>query len=207
MIDVLKNNYITGRDYTELLSPKPSVSSVPDKIEKKLSDILKVELLEDKTAEEIKQIWLEYHKTKDCVSAILEVGHYDQLMTTAKDHPIFILPIPRNQGYEFIMHQFAGNTIHFTPLLCYQVHKENAPECLNVTHYTEFKEKGLILMRGEYDTKVLSPQEAQCLINELQLYYCLNDSKKLELLKTFTKAPDQFKYMDVIAELESVKIQ
>lgn len=207
MTDVSKNNCFAGRDYTELLSPKPSASSVPDKIEKQLSDILKVELLEDKTAEEIKQIWLEYHKTKDCVSAILEVGHYDQLMTTAKDHPIFILPIPRNQGYEFILHQFSGNTIHFTPLLCFQVHKENAPECLNVTHYTEFKEKGLILMRGEYDTKVLSPQEAQCLINQLQLYYCVNDSKKLELLETFTKAPDQFKYMDVIAELENVKVQ
>lgn len=164
-------------------------------------------MLENKNVEEIKLIWLEYHKTKDCISAILEVGHYEQLMTTAKDNPIFIFPIPRNQGYEFIMHQFAGTTVHFTPLLCYQVHKENAPECLNVTHYTEFKEKGIILMRGEYDTKVLSPQEAQCLVNQLQLYYCKNDSSKLELLKKFTKTPEKFKHMDVIRELEDIKIE
>lgn len=200
---------LEGRDYTELLSPKPSSSSgsVAEKFEKKLSDILKLELLENKTADEIKHIWLEYHKTRDCISAILEVEQYDQLMATAREHPIFIFPIPRNQGYEFIMHQFAGNTIHFTPLLCYQVHKENAPECLNVTHYTELRDKGLILMRGEYDTKVLSPQEAQCLVNQLQMYYCKNDPNKLELLKTFTKTPDKFKHMDVIRELENIKIE
>lgn len=32
-----------------------------------------------------------------------------------------------------------------------QVHKENAPECLTMVHYTELAEKGIILMRGEYD--------------------------------------------------------
>lgn len=32
-----------------------------------------------------------------------------------------------------------------------QVHKENAPECLTMVHYTELTEKGIILMRGEYD--------------------------------------------------------
>lgn len=191
------------------MSPKPLASGISnvDQVEKKLSDILKIEMFEDKTAEEIKQIWLEYHKTKDCVCAILDVSHYEQLMATGQEHPVFIFPIPRNQGYEFIMHQFAGNTIHFTPLLCYQVHKENAPECLNLTHYTDFKEKGLILMRGEVDTKVLSPQEAQCLVNQLQLYYCMKDPSKLELLKIFTKTPEKFKHMDVIAELENIKIE
>lgn len=32
-----------------------------------------------------------------------------------------------------------------------QVHKENAPECLTIVHYTELADKGLILMRGEFD--------------------------------------------------------
>jgi ATP synthase F1 complex assembly factor 1 len=36
-----------------------------------------------------------------------------------------------------------------------QAHKENAPECLTVTHYTDLKEKGLVLMRGEYNKDVL----------------------------------------------------
>jgi ATP synthase F1 complex assembly factor 1 len=36
-----------------------------------------------------------------------------------------------------------------------QAHKENAPECLTMTHYVELKEKGLVLMCGEYDKDVL----------------------------------------------------
>lgn len=37
----------------------------------------------------------------------------------------------------------------------FQVHKENAPECLTVVHYTELKDRGLVLMRGEYDKVIL----------------------------------------------------
>lgn len=61
-------------------------------------------------------------------------------------------------------------------------------------------------MRGEYDTKVLTAQEAQCLANQLQLYYTQNNPKKLEILETFTKSPDQFKHIDVIKELENLQI-
>jgi ATP synthase mitochondrial F1 complex assembly factor 1 len=61
-------------------------------------------------------------------------------------------------------------------------------------------------MRGEFDSKVLSPQEAQCLANQLQLYYTQNNPKKLEILETFTRKPDSFKHMDVIKELENLQI-
>lgn len=123
------------------------------------------------------------------------------------------------------MFQFAANAVHFTPLLCYQVseailvrqkfelimklfqvHKENAPECLNIVHYTEFKEQGIVLMRGEYDTKVLTAQEAQCLANQLQLYYTQSQPRKLELLESFTKTPEKFKHDDVIKELETLQL-
>lgn len=90
----------------------------------------------------------------------------------------------------------------------FQVHKENAPECLNVVHYTEFKEKlGIILMRAEYDSNVINAQEAQCLINQLQLYYSQQSPEKLDLLKKFTKEPDNFQHMDVINELNNLSIK
>lgn len=85
---------------------------------------MKVELIQDKTADEIKQIWFEYHKTKDVLAATLTVEQFERLMERAKQHPIFLLPLPRSEGFEFIMLQFASNTVHFTPLLAYQVSKE-----------------------------------------------------------------------------------
>lgn len=40
-------------------------------------------------------------------------------------------------------------------ILC-QAHKENAPECLNLVHYTDLAEsKGIVLMVGEFDKNVL----------------------------------------------------
>ena len=50
------------------------------------------------------------------------------------------------------MVQFLGKEAHFTSLINYQAHKENAPECLNMMHYTELADtKGIVLMVGEYD--------------------------------------------------------
>ncbi|CRK92359.1 CLUMA_CG005911, isoform A [Clunio marinus] len=194
------------RDYSELLNPKKSTDTKAELPYKKLEDLMKLDRLEGKSIEEIKQIWLEYHKQKEVIAAVIPTEAFESIMANAKKFPIFIFPIPRSQGYEFIMFQFAANTIHFTPLLCYQVHKENAPECLNIVHYTEFKDKGIVLMRGEYDTNVLTAQEAQCLANQLQLYYVQNDPKKQEILEVFTKAPENFKHMDVIKELENLTI-
>lgn len=62
-------------------------------------------------------------------------------------------------------------------------------------------------MRAEYDVNVISAQEAQCLANQLQLYYSRSDESKLELLKQFTNKPDSFKHMDVIKELENLEIK
>ena len=65
--------------------------------------------------------------------------------------------MPRTGGYEFIVVQFEGTeAAHFTTLLNYQAHKELAPECLTIIYYTDLmEEKGIVLMRGEYDKNVL----------------------------------------------------
>lgn len=62
-------------------------------------------------------------------------------------------------------------------------------------------------MRGEYNENVLSAQEAQCLVNELQLYYSQNNQSKLDLLEKFTSDPDSFEHMDVINELQNLTIE
>lgn len=112
----------TERTYSELLNPKEAKKDANAEIpHKKLEDIMKVELLANKSADEIKQIWFEYHKTKDVITATLTTEQYEALMIKGKAHPVFILPLPRSDGYEFILLQFAANTVHFTPLLAYQV--------------------------------------------------------------------------------------
>lgn len=175
--------------------------------ETRLDEIMKVELVEGKSRDELIEIWHEYHKNKDCISGVMTVEQYEKLFELGRTYPTFLLPLPRSQGYEFIMSQFHGKEIHMTPLLWYQVHKENAPECLSMKHYTEFAEsKDLVLMRGEFDTKSINVQEAQCLVNELQLYYAAGNPERRKLLEKFTKQPDEFKHMDLIANLETISL-
>lgn len=52
--------------------------------------------------------------------------------------------------------QFEDNTFHFTQLIMYQSHQDNAPVALRLINYTDLKnDKDLVLLRGEYDTKSL----------------------------------------------------
>lgn len=48
--------------------------------------------------------------------------------------------------------------------------------------------------------------EAQCLAYQLQLYYGQDNAKRLKLLERFTHTPQEFKHMDLIAELECVSL-
>lgn len=197
---------ITEGKFSQLLHPKKPLDRV-EASEASLDKVMKIDLIKDKTPEEIKEIWHQYHIQKNFIAAVVPAEDYDEMEKRAKEFPTFLFPLPRQQGYEFMMLQFEKNAVHFTPLLYYQVHKENAPECLTITHYTELKdEKKIVLMRGEYDKNVIDLKEAQCLANQLQLYYVRPNESQLELLRRFIKRPDEFKHMDLIKQIENLSL-
>ncbi|CAF4818839.1 unnamed protein product [Pieris macdunnoughi] len=197
---------VDTRQFSSVLNPKENLQSNVSIEDKKLDAIFKTDLVKDKDASEIQVIWEEYHKDKEVICATIPLQLYEDMRPRTKDNPTFIFPLPRAQGFEFIMCQISGHSVHFTPLLAYQVHKENAPECLTMIHYTELADKGIVLMRGDYDKNVLGGQEAQCLANQFQMYYNGKDAEKLNLLKSFTISPQSFNHMDLIAQLEKITL-
>ncbi|GIY13430.1 ATP synthase mitochondrial F1 complex assembly factor 1 [Caerostris darwini] len=143
-----------------------------------LNKIMKLDAIQEKTAEEIETIWKKYHEVKQGVYAVLPGQAFQKMHSNLKEYPVFLFPLPRSHGYEFIICQFQNQNCYFTSLLNYQTFKENAPACLTVTYFTELQEgKGIVLMRGEYDDKTLKAHEAQCLTNQLQLYYGGSDNE------------------------------
>ncbi|CAK1543718.1 unnamed protein product [Leptosia nina] len=195
---------VDTRKFSSVLNPKENLNSNAKVEDKKLDEIFRTDLVRDKESSEIQLIWEEYHKNKQVICATIPSKIYKDMRKRMTDNPTFLFPLPRSQGFEFIMCQSYGHSVHFTPLLAYQVHKENAPECLTMTHYIELDDKGIVLMRGEYDKNVLDGQEAQCLANQFQMYYNGKDKEKLQLLLSFTKSPQSFKHMDLIAQLEKI---
>ncbi|KAF4021829.1 hypothetical protein G4228_013159 [Cervus hanglu yarkandensis] len=139
--------------------------------QKTLSSIFNIEMVKDKTAEEIKQIWQQYFAAKDTVYAVIPKEKFDLIWNRAQS-------CPTTRG-------------------------EAAASQLILYHYPELKEeKGIVLMTAEMDSTFLNVAEAQCMANQVQLFYATDRKETYGLVETFNFRPSEFKYMSVIAELE-----
>ncbi|NXV13427.1 ATPF1 factor, partial [Cepphus grylle] len=171
--------------------------------DKTLDSILNVEMVKEKSAEEIKQIWNQYFSAKDTVYAVIPAEKFDLIWKRAQKCPSFLYALPRKEGYEFFVGQWSGTELHFTSLINIQTQGETAPSQLVLYHYPELQEeKGIVLMTAEMDSKFLVVHEAQCLANQVQLFYATDRSETYKLVETFNHRSSEFKYMSVIAELE-----
>nr|CAD7462719.1 unnamed protein product [Timema tahoe] len=199
-----------------------------------LSDIMKVEMITNKTPDEIKQIWKEYYNDKDAITATIPTIVYDKIYSKGRQFPVPSSENSWSRAWEFrnnfrLYHQFSLKGPRPPSPISPQssekaaaylldkegdragsaamAHQENAPECLSMVHFPDLKEeKGIVLMHGEFDKNIINSKEARCLANQLQMYYAQDNEKKLKLLERFTKYPHTFKHMDLIAELESLSL-
>lgn len=171
-----------------------------------LDSILKLDLIKGRTSEEIAKIWNMHHNDKQFVFAVIPKDEYKDMHQKLLEFPSFLYPIPREQGYEFFLQQFSSHKCDFTPLLAYQAHGYNSPPCLSLHHYTELMEdKGIVLMRGEIDTKVTSVHEAQLLALQVKLYYGIQSALRFNLVRVFNNSPETFSHMDLVREFERYK--
>uniref|UniRef100_A0A8C0KM25 ATP synthase mitochondrial F1 complex assembly factor 1 n=1 Tax=Canis lupus dingo TaxID=286419 RepID=A0A8C0KM25_CANLU len=171
-----------------------------------LSSIFNIEMVKDKTAEEIRQIWQQYFAAKDTVYAVIPVSTNDCIYSSVYScicFSQFLCALPRREGYEFFVGQWTGTELHFTALINIQTRGDAAASQLVLYHYPELKEeKGIVLMTAEMDPTFLNVAEAQCIANQVQLFYATDRKETYGLVETFNFRPNEFKYMSVIAELE-----
>lgn len=178
-----------------------------------LNDLVNVALLLDLDPENIGKVWSEYHSSKaNCVYAVIPSEKYKVMYETGRQYPCFVYLLPRADAvkegdakdhYETFLGQFSNHQINFTSLGSYHLHKENSPSVLTLWHFPEISEKkGIVLMNGLFDDKSLTAMEAQCLANQVQIYYSGHDMTKNLLLHRFNKDPKSFDYLDAIREFE-----
>lgn len=173
---------------------------------KSLHDIMKVDLLKDKTPEQIELIWKEYHVSKDCVFGVVKESDYEYLMEKARVCPVFVYPLPRQDGFEFILSQFNGKDVYFTPLIMYQTQKDKALSCLTLTHFQELKQdKGVVLMAGQYNSDILTKNEALILVKQMTMYYSQPGVERFNLIRLFNHMPEKFHYQEIISEYKKLK--
>ncbi|XP_048107946.1 ATP synthase mitochondrial F1 complex assembly factor 1 isoform X3 [Alosa alosa] len=160
-------------------------------------------MVKDISAEEIGKLWMQYYSNKDTISAVIPGATFELIFNRTKSCPTFLYALPRQEGYEFFVGQWAGHELHFTSLINVQTAGESAPSQLILYHYTELlKDKGVVLMTAEMDDKFINVHQAQCLANQVQVFYGSERRSTFQLVENFNHKPADFKYMSMIAELE-----
>ncbi|KAL7580074.1 hypothetical protein ACA910_005059 [Epithemia clementina (nom. ined.)] len=84
---------------------------------KRLNDVIKAELVQDMTGNEVADLWYSYHETKDSVFGIVLKGEDGKtVLSRASSSPFFIQPVFREDGFFNLISQFQSPS-HF--LLAY----------------------------------------------------------------------------------------
>uniref|UniRef100_A0A3B1K1P4 ATP synthase mitochondrial F1 complex assembly factor 1 n=1 Tax=Astyanax mexicanus TaxID=7994 RepID=A0A3B1K1P4_ASTMX len=181
---------------------------------KTLGSILNLDMVQDKSGSEIGELWMQYFSTKDTISAGIPGSTFETMITRSRSCPTgrrcktnicikFLYALPRKEGYEFFLGQWAGQELHFSSLINVQTLGENAPSQLILYHYSDLqKDKDIVLLTAEMDSKFITVHEAQCLANQVQLFYAAQRHETFQLVEAFNHRPTDFKHMSVIAELE-----
>ncbi|KAJ3211081.1 hypothetical protein HDU67_004789 [Dinochytrium kinnereticum] len=171
-----------------------------------LNKIMKVDMIKGESPEHISDIWNNYHLSKTgFISGVMSDQFYTTLTQRASHFPFFVLPLPREDGYEFFFMQIVRNSVYFTPLLEYKTKQEHARPHLVLNHFDEFaKSKGIVLMNGEIFSKVLKPDDAKLLVYLMQMFYVTGGEKKKQLVEDFHRKPAGFNFQWILDEADKM---
>ncbi|CAL1141398.1 unnamed protein product [Cladocopium goreaui] len=138
----------------------------------KLSDIAKVPLLIKESPVRVREIWLErFQDNPLAVAGALTDQDFRSLKANAEACPMFVVPLPRGEGYANLVWQAQGNRVLFKTLEGFQ---QNSPVIdLGVNFFTELlMSHQLVLLRGEIKSNLLSKDEAAKMVRFMREAYC-----------------------------------
>lgn len=199
--------------------PQPAVSAEQVKKSttgvKTLSSYLDVEKVLELPHKELEAIWrLRHVNDPQSLCAVIPVDVYNTIEKTAKKHPHFILPLPKEgQGAEihFLQWTFPAPdtvTVLFTHLAEFKLRGEFSSPHTTITHHLELADpKGLVLLQGQViEGRGVTVDEAQWLLLCLQKFYGQNGQKeeRKKLLEQFAKGDPSFKVEDLLEEAEKI---
>jgi len=182
---------------------------------KTLSSYLDVEKTRALPQKEIEAIWrLRHVNDAQSLCASIPLSIYKTIEATAKKHPHFILPLPKEgQGAEihFLQWTFPAEntvTVLFTHLAEYKLRGEFSQPHTTITHHLELAdEKALVLLQGQVvQGRGVSVDEAKWLVMCLQKFYGVNGAKseRRRLLELFGKGDAAFKLEELVEEAEKI---
>ncbi|KAG9238600.1 ATP11 protein-domain-containing protein [Amylocarpus encephaloides] len=200
--------------------PPPSPPQMPNPKSlnpaiKTLSSYLDLEKTRALPEKELEAIWrLRHAHDAQSLCALIPIDVYKTIEASAKKHPHFVLPLPKEgQGAEIHYLQWtfpAENTVTvlFTHLAEYKLRGEFSQPHTTITHHLELaQDMGVVLLQGQVvEGRGVSVDEAKWLVMCLQKFYGLGGEKseRRKLLEMFGKGDPGFKVEDLLEEAEKI---
>ena len=203
--------------------PEPQQSSAANQTKsnappgvKTLSSYLDIEKTSQLPLKEIEYIWrLRHASNANSLCAIIPSQAYAHIALTARKHPQFVLPVPREgQGAEIHFMQWKFPHLHttnilFTSLAEYKLRGEYASPHTTVSMHTELLEpKGIVLAQGNVMAdRGVSVDDGKWLFMCLQKFYGLQpeaegSQRRKRLLEQFTQGDENFQVERLLDEAE-----
>ena len=196
---------------SQVVSPSKPSGSPAIKLLASYIDIQKTIELPEK---EIEYIWrLRHASDAQSLCAVIPQSTYQRIETTARQHPQFILPMPREgKGAEihFLQWTFPSpttSTVLFTHLAEFKLRGEYAQPHTTVTHHLDLaSNKGLILLHGHVvDGRGITVDEGKWLLMCLQRFYgAEHELRRKRLLEQFSQGDSEFKVEELLEEAEKI---
>ncbi|KAI0898230.1 ATP11-domain-containing protein [Annulohypoxylon nitens] len=197
--------------------PSPGQSTSPIKPLSSILDLPKARALPEK---ELSAIWrLRHASSPTSLCAVIPTPTYTLLEATARQHPSFVLPVPRGEDVGAEIHylqwvfdsETRTSTVLFTQLAEYKARGEWALPHTSVTHYWdgELAERpGVVLMAGNVvEGRGASVMDARWLVMLLQKFYGGGtgvDEGKRRLLEEFGRGDGGFSVERLLEESEKL---
>ena len=182
---------------------------------KTLDSFVDLEKIRSLSEKEIGYLWRLRHASNErSLCATIKTDIYERIAATARKHPQFILPLPREgQGAEihFLQWTFPSAntaTVLFTHLAEYKLRGEYSQPHTTVTHHLDLsKDTGLVLLQGTVlPDRGISVDEGKFLLMCLQKFYSqtAEQTPRRKLLEQFTEGDAGFEVEKLLEEAEKI---
>uniref|UniRef100_A0A7S1UVE6 ATP synthase mitochondrial F1 complex assembly factor 1 n=1 Tax=Grammatophora oceanica TaxID=210454 RepID=A0A7S1UVE6_9STRA len=170
---------------------------------RKLNDIVKKELIDEKTSSEIADIWLTFHETKENSHGLILKGkEAEKILSRAKACPFFIQPVFREGGHFNLVSQFQGPCYFLMAYLeDYQMDPRAATPLLTFSIFDDYSTtKDLTMVRCDVINKGIADDEGLKIVHSMLDAY--RKDSEYKTVEAFNKTPDSFDLDSFLSQQE-----
>eukprot|EP00560_Eucampia_antarctica_P000484 CAMPEP_0197833678 /NCGR_PEP_ID=MMETSP1437-20131217/19772_1 /TAXON_ID=49252 ORGANISM="Eucampia antarctica, Strain CCMP1452" /NCGR_SAMPLE_ID=MMETSP1437 /ASSEMBLY_ACC=CAM_ASM_001096 /LENGTH=209 /DNA_ID=CAMNT_0043437869 /DNA_START=33 /DNA_END=659 /DNA_ORIENTATION=+ len=158
-----------------------------------LDEIVKMDLLKDKSVAEVSDIWMTYHENKENVNGVVLSGKKGKtILSRASACPFFIQPIFREEGFFMLVSQFQKpNHFLMAYLEDYKMDPSAAQPLLTFSIFNDLAEdQDVSLVRCDLINKGIHDGEGIAVLNRMLESYKNDD--EFAIVENFNQKPDAF---------------